>query len=473
MFLRYFFCFLLLAITILGNGIANAESPVTFSGYLRVRSWILDNYWATSAAGSTSRGDSYAETRFRLNLVFKPNDKVEIRWRGQAPHNSRWGTTTTADLYLRSIYFFGIAKFSFGNISVGRISSDVDTAGLATLGYAPTWGVASQGFIFDSDNETDGLMYRFNGETFGVKAYYVKRSTTAPTALESEHDYNKISVEPYYKWKSGGISLALQYDMNKNTTNNISYKFFSINPSLVNTWDLGDGLKLSTHLEAKFSFGERAFPYTAAFLNDRGLDETKVSGAGVYFDFNIEYGAGSTTFAGWWLDGTPDDASQNPRRVKRRDLVTAGTAFYPFLLFYHGYGSSQLSGSIPLEGREIGTFNDFNTNNSVNNYGSNHWALALLGKYKVMDGVTITYGLGSFNRTKAYTLADGTSASKSLGTEANVGVIVKLLDNLTWTSTAAAFIPGDYYQDRYHTATNKIEADRTIFGWGNEFVFSF
>ncbi|MDR0615040.1 MAG: hypothetical protein LBF82_03685, partial [Lactobacillales bacterium] len=76
------------------------------------------------------------------------------------------------------MYYYGFLRTEYGNISVGRISLDFDSAGLQTLGYSPTWGFNAQAFPFDRDTEADGFLYRKDWENgFGLRAYYAKFRT--------------------------------------------------------------------------------------------------------------------------------------------------------------------------------------------------------------------------------------------------------------------------------------------------------
>ncbi|MDR1042247.1 MAG: hypothetical protein LBR80_19205 [Deltaproteobacteria bacterium] len=451
------------ALILCGAGTSSAESPVTFDGHLRLRSWFFDKYFSQSADANgrhASRSDSWAESRLRLNVSFKPNESVEIRWRAQGPGSARWGSRRAEDRTLRSEYFYGIARTGIGDFSIGRVSSDIDSSGLQTLGWTPSYGMGTQFYIFDMDSDMDGAMYRWHTDNFGVKAFYVKRDTTPPQAFAPvrDADYDRFSVEPYWTWDTGGASIALQYDNDKTgraADGRDSLKFVSVNPAFAQSFDVGEQSKLTFHAEAKFAWGKRSYaPGSAAALDPR--TKSKVTGAGAYMDLNLDYGPGDATLAGWWFNGANRSEGDLANRIDTKDLVDPGTAFYPFLIFYKAYGD-QPAGSMGLEG----------------NGTPGHWALALMGKQRLNDWVSLTYGLGHFRKTGGYTLANGRSVSKTLGTEVNLGLAVKLLDNLTWSTNAAFFDSGSYYQDRYGNGRSGSGLDRTIWGWGNELMFSF
>jgi hypothetical protein len=454
---------------------ASAESPVTFSGYLRFRTLALGGFFPSNA-DQDKRGDRYAVSRLRLNVVFKPTDNVEVRWRFHGPHAARWGSTNTGaqgDFSLYSIYFYGYIKTDWGNFSVGRVSSDIDSAGLRTLGYAPVWGFNSQGYIFDRDTENDGVMYRKEWDNgFGLKAFYVKRAHRAPYTAGTpasfyykDADYDRFSLEPYYTWEKGGVSLALQYDRNMydfTYGTNISAGNFdpdveqnyavTLNPAFMHTFDLGGDKTLAIHAEAKYAFGKRREKPAVA---GQEPEEHHQDGFGAYLDLTLGYPAGDVALAGWYFSGHDDGAvpGRNNRNYKLHNLVNGGEGFYPFFLFNYGNSFMSAGGVRNLEG----------------NQAPGHWALAVMGHHKINEFVSLDYALGTFRKTADYYLTADRKTSRAMGSEADLGITVKILDNLQWQSKFAIFDAGNYYSDRW----NRPDFNGTIWGWGNEFLFSF
>ncbi|MDR2349683.1 MAG: hypothetical protein LBF41_03505 [Deltaproteobacteria bacterium] len=407
----------------------------------------MENFFNPDPTSEDRRSDRYGQTRFRLNVVFKPTDYLEVRWRFHAPHGARWGTGNLTDL--RTAYAFARVKTAAGTISAGRISSDIDSAGLQTLGYSPTWGFSSQGFIFDSDSEKDAVMYRNDWSNgFGLKAFYAKRAHTAPTAAvpAEDVDWDRFSLEPYYKWDGGGMSVAVQYDNDKRA-NVVSNYIVSVNPAVTHKFAIGEKATLALNAELKYSAGElQSLPDT---------DSIDQSGFGVYGDLTLGYGTGSMSLAGWWLGGNDEGAT--PDTPKKQNLVGSGQAFYPFLIFNQNLMGASITplGGVPSD--------DYKTDNS------NHWGLALLGNHTINKYVTFNYGLGYFGKVADYYLTPDETVSKNLGTEVDLGITAKLMDNITYTTKFGFFFPGDYYNERYKTENY----DGTVWGWANEFIFSF
>ncbi|MDR2459744.1 MAG: hypothetical protein LBE38_03025 [Deltaproteobacteria bacterium] len=433
---------------------AKAESPITFSGYLRIRTFGLGGFFPHVLAETTDkRSDKYAITRLRVNVVFKPLENLEVRWRFQGPTGARYGTSNQAsDFSLQSMYFYGVIKTDYGNISIGRISYDVDSAGFQTLGYMPTWGFNAQANVFDRDSENDGILYRNDWDNgFGLKAFYVKKSThggnTALTYVK-DADYDRFSIEPYYKWEGGGASIAVQYDRNQSLLVGGVYVernyFYSINPAFIHQWQLSGETTFAIHAEAKFSWGSRRFPDEQ--------DSERLLGSAAYVDFTLGYPQGNVSLAGWFANGNDTGPGADPdTRIK--SLVDFGEGFYPFIIFY--YGNNFIGNALAqnLEGNQY----------------ANHYGLALLGNHKLNDYVTINYGIGHFRKVADYIFTDGSTASKSLGTEFDLGLVVNILDNLQYSTKVGIFDSGSYYSERF----NREDFDGTVWGWANEFLFTF
>ncbi|MDR1312972.1 MAG: hypothetical protein LBQ12_04555 [Deltaproteobacteria bacterium] len=464
------------ALLILASGApeASAESPVTFSGYLRIRTYALGGLFSTNPA-LEKVGDRYAITRLRLNVSFKPTDNIEIKWRFHGPNGARWGTTNAAsDFSLYSLYFFGIIKTDWGNISVGRVSSDIDSAGLKTLGYTPSWGFSSQGWIFDRDSENDGIMYFNEWENgFGLKAFYVKRASRTPnfnvspnTRIFEDADYDRYSVEPFYKWENGGASLALQYDRNNYdytygrnisaTTAAPAYDVkknyvVTINPALIQTWALGGEKTLTVHAEAKYAFGKRQ-PGPVNGVEQREITQ---DGFGAYLDFTLGYPQGDASLAAWYFRGNDTGVGHESNRPDYKDhgLVNGGEGFYPFILFNYAQSMASSTSAASLEGYQL----------------PGHWALAILGNHKINEFVTLNYALGTFRRTNDFYMEADRKASRNMGTEADLGLTVKILDNLQWQTKFALYGTGHFYADYY----DRKDYTGNIWAWTNEFLFSF
>lgn len=438
----------------------SAASQIDFSGYYRVQAYSYSGWWqdqSHSNDGANDLSERMIRNRLRMNIVFRPTDGIELKWRVHGPHNARWGRAD-ADYGLTTRYIYGIVKTDFGKISIGRISTDLDSAGLQTLGYVPYYSFGMQGAIFDTDSEKSGIMFRKDWEKWGVKAFYIKETAIGPGSdnYGSDQDYDRFSIEPYYKWDKGGVSLALQYDRNmgRNQSANATATpprreayfdtnyHFTINPALTHTWAIDDKKSLTLNLEGKYAWGERKNgPGTVDAQGNRDTKKRDVDGAGIYADLTYKYGGGNVALSGWWMDGTADGSG-------RHNLVTTGEGFYPFTVFHSPYAFPKPSGSKDLEGHDQ----------------NNHWAAAIMGDHALTPEVSLSYALGSFSKVKT-----ANNVSKHMGTEIDFGLTIQLLDNLQFTTKAGYFITGDYYKEQY----NRRDYDKNVLSWGNELIFYF
>ncbi|MDR2349684.1 MAG: hypothetical protein LBF41_03510 [Deltaproteobacteria bacterium] len=438
---------LVFAMTLGLVGIAKAESPVSFSGFLRLRAFALGGFFDTDPKSGESVGDKYADTRFALSMVFKPSDNVEVLWGLHAPTGARWGGDFTD---FRTTHAFGRVRTTVGTFSAGRVTADIDSAGLASLGYSPSWGFSSLGNVFDTDSEKDGVMFSnewANG--FGIKAYYVKRSSVVPTPANhpKDADWNRYSFEPRYEWNNGGVALAVTYDDDKRADIHKNW-IVSVNPAVALKFQVTENAFLAFHLEAKYSSGE--------YQLKSDSDSSRQTGFGAYADATVEYPGGDATVAGWYLSGNDEGVLAKP--VKKKNLVGAGQGFYPFFIFNQNFVTP-------------GTFVGLGgaSDDDYRADATNLWAVALLGNHAITENVTLNYGVGHFSKVADYFVKADVKASKKLGTEFDLGVTAKFSENISYSTKVGYFIPGAYHNDRH--ATNEYKND--VWGWANELVFSF
>jgi hypothetical protein len=355
------------------------------------------------------------------------------------------------------MYAFGILKTEFGKFSFGRISTDIDSAGLQTLGYVPTWGMGTQGYIFDHDTEREGMIYRNDWDNgFGLKVFYSKLSHFQPTdeVAPRDADHDKYSIEPYYKWENGGASLALQYERNMYASTLAAQKelnyFFTLNPAFMHKFDVGAETSLTFHAEAKYSNGK--------YKNQGPNNQThRQDGFGAYLDMTLGYPSGTASLAGWWFDGDGEKQAAEGSTTfntspNRHNLVHAGQAFYPFVVFYEGHTSPT---------RKLGDFGG--------KQKPGHWAAAVLGNHKFTDSLTLNYGIGYFMRTRGASLADGRKISKQIGTEFDLGIVYKFLEKVQFSSNVGILATGPYYRERYLNDHHR----GAVWAWGNELLFNF
>ena len=382
---------------------AAAASHIDFSGYYRIMYMSETN----TGHGRESRSftDSYFQDRLNLDLTFSPTDEISVYWRLRGPGSyQRWGQyagKSEKGLYTQFIY--GEIKQDWGTVLIGRMSDDLDCAGLCTFGYMPeNIPIYTNVGAFDRGDIMDGVRYSYDWDNgFSILAQYVKLSNNGETGgqiaindIASDQDYDRFQLQGAYAWDGGGVSLHVYYDRNATgngrdgsygwgrqgsyadlyyrteqpaggaagwwnpvvtgiPVNNPGGQYdggrltmlnkietWGINPSIMHTF--GD---FSIHFEGMATWGTAQYRVLKTNGNWGTYDQDG-EGYGAYLDFDYNYGPGNVTLAGWWVSGT--DLNENPDdlRDKNKSLANlVGGNFYPLLVAYNGANSNPGNGN--------------------------------------------------------------------------------------------------------------------------------
>ncbi|MDR1578214.1 MAG: hypothetical protein LBT86_08335 [Deltaproteobacteria bacterium] len=479
---------------------ALAATKVNFSGFYKI---FHENNVNFSRSVSNNNKDSQSFFWHRLQLVvdFAATENVNVRWVLRGPTAVRWGRVPTGrqgsrgdastgypyDVFTRAIY--ATVKTDFGKFNLGRHNSGMvgTLAGLDTLGYAPKYGDFLNNHVFDTNMTFDGITYQKKWDSgLGLNVIYVKE-TGFDQGYENEDkdvDKDRFGIEPFYLWDGGAASLNIEYSRDLSRFNNATIGgnvypveknwAFSLNPALI--LKFGD---LSFHFEGKAAWGETVFRRFSNTPTAPNLEANKAKdvGLGFYVDAVYKYGPGSVTLGGWYFDGNdPTDPNEggapSPTRKTGHGLVGAGS-FSPFLVAYAGSGLIGPGTSVNNLG--------LTGSGSPARFGlNNHWALAIFGDHSVAKDVKVRYGLGYFRLVNPLgrhligldgagnpILADN---SQDLGFEIDLGVITKLLDNVSFESHFGYFFNGSAF-DQYNGTTAAKAKD--TFAWANALIFTF
>jgi hypothetical protein len=478
---------------------AAAASHIDFSGYYRA-------YFMNNINGDGQEyTDSYFGHRLQMDFVFTPTDEIQVFWSLDAPRFQRWGnggnriggTTGPANSNLQTRYIYGVIKQDWGNVAIGKVNEDLDTYGLGSLGYMPSYAAAGGGTNvspFDSGLNWDAIRYFTKLDNgFGIMAQYAKAGDgyvlgayTDPP-LDGSGDFttmgrgSDISADRYqlegtYQWDGGGAALGVWYDRDAVSvvTGNPGdlVKAWYINPAVMQSW--GD---FSAHFEGM---------YGQATINPEVGTSTDAKGWGAYLDADYNYGPGNVTLSGWYVSGAGSKAGPNSDYnglVDINDNVGGGN-FYPLLVAYNGI-SSPMGGADRLGvtgGSLVGAANEMGglgTNRGTNN----HWAVMVGGKHAFTDDISMQYGLGylslvhaNYQEGQTVTFANGATINdktqdKELGYEADLGFTFQLLDNLSFSTAAGYLFAGDALA-MPDPNTGKWDS-KDSYVWYNSLTFSF
>ncbi|MDR0548076.1 MAG: hypothetical protein LBI10_01485, partial [Deltaproteobacteria bacterium] len=163
-----------------------------------------------------------------------------------------------------------------------------------------------------------------------------------------------------------------------------------------------------------------------------------------------------------------------PGRKIGHNLVGLGS-FSPFLV---AYGSNIGLGT----GNAVNVLGDTGSR-GVNKYKAvNHWAIGVLGDHNFTKDVKFHWGVGYFRAVEprgrhlvGYNAGARIEAddSKDLGLEVDVGLITKLLDNLTFESHFGYFKNGDAFKRYDDAVPGPGRKAKDTYAWANAFIFTF
>ena len=206
---------------------ASAASHIDFSGYYRIMYMSETN----TGYGRESRSftDSYFQDRLQLDLTFSPTDEISVYWRLRGPGTyQRWGgvgvhNTGRNEKSLYTQFIYGEIKQDWGTVLIGRMSDDLDCAGLCTFGYMPeNIPIYTNVGAFDRGDIMDGVRYSYDWDNgFSILAQYVKLGAFNDEGdpvyfgdTASDEDYDRFQLQGAYSWDGGGVSLHAYYDRN-------------------------------------------------------------------------------------------------------------------------------------------------------------------------------------------------------------------------------------------------------------------
>jgi len=348
---------------------ATAASHIDFSGYYRVM--YMNETNTSYSRDNRSFTDSYFQDRLQLDLTFSPTDEISVYWRLRGPGSyQRWGNYGKNDKGLYTQFIYGEIKQDWGTFLVGRMSDDLDCAGLCTFGYMPeNIPIYTNVGAFDRGDIMDGVRYSYDWDNgFSILAQYVKLSNNEARGGQipdgtgyTDQDYDRFQLQGAYAWDGGGASLHVYYDRDatgngkgggiawgphhdyagwfpsgSNLPGLNKIESWGLNPAIMHSW--GD---FSVHFEGMATWGTAKYRYLNTNTNRWATADQDGEGYGAYLDFDYNYGPGNVTLAGWWVSGTGLEENPFDRNAKNKSLANlVGGNFYPLLVAYNGANSN-------------------------------------------------------------------------------------------------------------------------------------
>lgn len=396
---------------------AMAETKVSFNGYYRVRGFVLNNF-NLSDESANEDSEKYFNMRFQFGAKFKPSDALTLNVRGRALNNTQWSVgrdnRDVGSFYLDRVYMD--IKTSFGLFQVGRMSGG--TAGLAVAGHGGS-PVGMDRCIFDAEEARDRLKYTLVTGPFGLIAVYEKMQEVDSGVAEADGDEDRFGLLPFFKFANGQANVLLYYIRNHTAT--------ILDTPQYNTtmWIVDPALQLNfgpfqLNVEAQWANGKMEWKGPA------GVDDIDLEGFGFYADGTWNYGSGQLGLMYNWVQGDDDGLAND----KVENMVGAGGDFTPYLIAFDlGLGDNAIGGA----------------------RRQNYWMVGLWVDHNLTENLLLhaAYAYMQVNKPgkKWNSLTD--DASKNYGSEFDLGLAYKVMDNLNYTAVFGYFIPGDYHKETW------------------------
>ncbi len=424
-------------------GAALAETKVSFTGYYRIRGFVLNNYQNVASESDDEDKQSFFDQRFRINIKLKPSDNLILETHLQALRENKWGTQKSVlswhykpgmpgwpgvgspgsgDFeYNSSIEVYRVWMTiitPYGAFMAGR--SYEDGAGISMFdAYGPS-PVEADRMIFDSRASYDRLKWYIKKGDFSLWTFYEKNweldsdPTLNPNNNE-DMDADKFGILPQWNFgPHGGVNCLIRYDRNRSG--------IEATPALPN-WAVGfatesDRWIFNPSLRLKYDTWEfnTEIKYITGNLKDWGYvpgNDKDLEGLGIYVDGLYKYGSG--VLGAWYLWVQGDD---NAADDKMKGVVGTGYDYVPLFIVYDT--GMILSRNDSANQKVLGVWVDHNLTEDL----LLHASFGYMKVNEVADGVDDYYG-----------------------SELDLAVKYKIMSNLEYTLGFGYFAPGDYFKD--------------------------
>jgi len=413
---------------------------VDLSGDYVVRGYFMDN---TDLSDNSGASDAYMSMRFRLNTVFKVNDVLSLTTRLDAPHDRELGTRDDLtsnerdNIDIDRVYL--TAKLDMCELHIGRMGAGTFGTAFNDIGYFEADQIK---LVHHMDPLTATLTYQKRSEGDGM-------NRNAGGLLDADADLDEDRYYASLTYKAEGVEsgLLLGYyndksmsDTSPTTVSGVSVpsplksKYWLVNPYIVT--DVGP---VKVEGELVWYTGDAADFYVDGAADDIDYDA-------MAWHLKASMDAGPTDVSLGWAHVDGQESSSTERTyIKTSDLE--GADFQPLLILTGYYMDANLGG--------IGNLNARNMRNTTTPIGG--MATQYLGfdiyygtiGFAPMENMSIygTVAVAQADETDyAKTLLGVTSMDDDIGWEYDVGLTLKLMDNLTYKAVLGYLRPGDMWK---------------------------
>jgi len=381
-----------------------------FGGAYRVRGFYMDNSDLDDDVGAS---DAFMDMRLRLGADFKVTDNLKLTIGLDALDDKVWGqnqavagqATTGSNLSFDKCYI--TAKFGIGELIIGRFT----TGDFGTL-------------FLDSGEEHKGDQIEWHlPEMEGIDLYLFyekiteadKDAASPPGVQVSDQDVDDYGIGVVYKAEGVDAGIEITY-MNDKSAPATDVQAYMWNPYVV--------AKLGpVNLEGELGYVHGDVDKTALAV-DQDIKmlayNVAVSGDAGPVNVGVGYAFSSGDEDGW---GTGDI-----------EAMPFAEDWQP-LLILTGYTNDTTLGQV----------GNLNGNNSANTSQLGFKVIYVTASFAPTENVTLSFigAQAEADETGAY----GANIDDEVGYEYDLGVTVKLMDNLTYNATIGFLDAGDIWSD--------------------------
>ena len=414
-------------------------TDLELSGYYNASGWLMDNNDLNDTAATERGTDAWFQHDFRLDPVFKVHDNLEVVTRLHVFEDQVWGqnvpdqpttydTTTSNNDFVTWKYAYLKAKFDVGTLSVGRMAAP--TAGGAFAPY---------GTVFlDCDGMGDRIKFSTTMiEPLTITAIYQKGIEGDMVMGTSDADQDKYYLIGTYKGDDIEGGVALLYVDQANDTATVPYNadFYDVVPYFKFTSG-----PLYVEGELSYIWGDAKDYHDDNVATSNSLKDSDKDALAyrIHVDYNLDPATIGLGYA--YVSGDCDPAND------KENKHSGGTNWQPLVILFNDQvglrAHTAPTTQALMDANPAGNFNsDVSGSNTFSNYGFK--LIYATASCSPMEDVTLcaTIGYAEVDETTA-----GANMDDEVGWEYDVGVAVKLMDNLTYNAAIAYLSAGDFWK---------------------------
>jgi len=435
-------------------GSALAATSISFSGSYQVRGFYLSNPEMKGGDENTANDGEVSSAWFDHDLyiytTFKVTDALSLKLNINAYGGQMWGDIQANRWWGSGAEMLGASgpggagaindsspefyqcymqiKTQYGLFYFGRMAGG--QAGLIMVPAAQASPVSAPRYVFDSEASRDRFKWFLPLGKAGLLFVYEKSAEKggqqAYAARVSDYDMDQWAFAPMYNWEHGHANVLFALLRDRHNVDGTSL-FTAIRPRYgnagrVDVWFIHPALRLNYDM---FEFNtELYWASGTADFNNPALQDIDVEDSAYYFDLQYKYGPGKIGLMYLWCQGDDDQFDASKAVKDNKDSVAilrSGADFQPLYAAYGAYDGLR-----------------YNTDN--------HQLISLWWDHSLTEDLMLHAAYGWIKINKPGKTAGGANISDDYGSEFDLGIAYKLMNNLEYQAHFGYFMPGDFWK---------------------------